>query len=511
MSQQTDSKKPPYLMIAILFVGAFVAFLNNTLLNVALPTIMVDLNIKEYSTVQWLSTGYMLVSGVLVPASAFFITRFKNRHIFITSMTIFLLGTILAALAPSFGVLLAGRMVQAAGASIMSPLLMNVMLTSFPIEKRGTAMGVFGLVMVAAPAIGPTLSGWIIEHYDWRLLFEMIIPFAIISLVLGIWKLDNVMETRPAKLDYLSLVLSTIGFGGLLYGFSSAGSAGWDAPEVYGTIIIGAIAITIFVLRQLKLDEPLLEVRIYKYPMFALASVISMVLSVAMFSGMILTPAYVQDVRGISPFDAGLMMLPGALVMGIMSPITGKLFDKFGPRVLAIVGLTITAISTYFLTRLELDSSYAYIISVYTVRMLGISLVMMPIMTNGLNALPPKMNPHGTAINNTAQQVAGAIGTAVLVTIMTNKITEKATALAAEAKAAAANATTAPTEAQIAELTAEITSQATLTAVNYTFMVATIITVVALVLSLFLKRVNVQGREGFKAQAPKTETVEKTN
>lgn len=502
MTQTT--KKPPYLMIGILFFGAFVAFLNNTLLNVALPTIMVDLGIEEYSTVQWLSTGYMLVSGVLVPASAFLITRFKNRHIFIASMGLFLLGTILSAFAPTFTLLLVGRMVQAAGAATMSPLLMNVMLTSFPIEKRGAAMGIFGLVMVAAPAIGPTLSGWIVEHYDWRLLFEMIIPFAVISLILAVWKLGNVMETRPVTLDYFSIVLSTLGFGGLLYGFSMAGSAGWGALEVYGTIIIGAIALIIFILRQLKLDQPLLEIRIYKYPMFALASVISMVISVAMFSGMILTPAYVQNVRGISPFDAGLMMLPGALVMGLMSPITGKLFDKFGPRVLAIVGLAIMTVSTYYLTILEIDTSYTYIVVVYTVRMLGISMVMMPIMTNGLNALPQRMNPHGTAINNTAQQVAGAIGTAVLVTIMTNKIKDTAAELGAKAQATMANATTAPTEAQMAEMTAQITQQATLAAVNHTFMVATIISAVALVLAFFLKRVDVAKRDDGTQQQTQT-------
>ena len=493
MSETT--KKPPYLMIAILFFGAFVAFLNNTLLNVALPTIMIDLNIAEYSTVQWLATGYMLVSGVLVPASAFLITKFKNRHIFIVSMGLFLLGTIMAAFAPSFGLLLAGRMVQAAGAATMSPLLMNVMLVSFPVEKRGAVMGLFGLVMVAAPAIGPTLSGWIVEHYDWRLLFEMIIPFAVISLVLAVWKLDNVMETRPVTLDYLSIVLSTIGFGGLLYGFSMAGTAGWGELEVYGTIVIGTIALVWFILRQFKLEQPLLDLRTYTFPMFALASVISMVISVAMFSGMILTPAYVQNVRGISPFDAGLMMLPGALVMGIMSPITGKLFDKFGPKMLAIVGLTIMTVSTYFLTILEMDTSYTYIVVVYTIRMLGISMVMMPIMTNGLNAIPQRLNPHGTAINNTAQQVAGALGTAVLVTIMTNKMKEEATALGAKAQAAMQNATTALTDAQIAEMTAEITKQATLASVNHTFMVATGISAVALVLALFLKRVDVSKRE----------------
>ena len=409
MNNESLMKKPPYGMIGILFVGAFVAFLNNTLLNVALPTIMKDFGI-DYATVQWLATGYMLVSGILVPASAFFVTRFKNRHLFIAAMSIFTIGTIMAGFAPTFEVLLIGRMVQAVGASTMSPLLMNVMLTSFPKEKRGSVMGIFGLVMIAAPAIGPTLSGYIVEHHDWRMLFQMIIPFALISLVFGIWKLENVMETRKVHLDFPSLLLSTVAFGGILYGFSTAGSKGWSDPFVYGTIIVGVLALIIFVMKQLHMDEPLLELRIYKYPMFALASVISTIVSMAMFSGMILTPAYVQTVRGIEPFEAGLMMLPGALVMGLMSPITGKLFDKVGPRILAITGLTITTLATFGLTKLEIDSSYTYIISMYTLRMFGLSMVMMPIMTNGLNQLPQRMNPHGTAINNTVQQVAGANG-----------------------------------------------------------------------------------------------------
>lgn len=492
MNSQAEVKKPPYLMIAILFVGTFIAFLNNTLLNVALPTIMKDLGIKDYSTVQWLVTGYMLVNGVLIPASAFFITRFKNRHLFITAMSIFTLGAVLAGFSSGFEMLLTGRMIQAVGSAVLSPLLMNVMLTSFPIEKRGSAMGIFGLVMFAAPAIGPTLSGYIVEHYDWHMLFQMLIPFLVLSLILSIWKLDNVLETRNVKLDYLSLVLSSIGFGSLLYGFSSAGSKGWDDPIVYGTIIVGVTGVVLFVLRQLRMETPLLDMRIYKYPMYALSSAISMVNAVALFSGMILTPAYVQSVRGIDPFTAGLMMLPGALMMGIMSPITGKLFDKFGPRVLSLVGLSLMTVMTYFLTRLEADSSYTYIISVYTLRMLGISMVMMPIMTNGLNQLPKKLYPHGTAMNNTAQQVSGAIGTAVLVTILNAHIKTRATELAADMKAKAMQSGKMMNPEQMAQAKQQLLQTAMLDGINYTFLVVTGVSAVALILSLFLKRVPVK-------------------
>ena len=479
---QTNSieKKPPYLMIAILFFGAFVSFLNNSLLNVALPTIMVDFN-KDYATVQWLATGYMLVSGILIPVSAFLITKFKNRHLFITSMVLFTVGTAMAAFAPNFGMLLVGRMVQAAGSSVMGPLLMNVMLVSFPREKRGTAMGVFGLVMITAPAIGPTLSGYIVEYHDWRLLFEMILPFALIAIGLAIWKLENVMETRDATLDYLSVVLSVVGFGGLLYGCSMASSNGWSDTTVLASIIIGAIGIIWFVVRQLRLDEPLLDLRVYKYPMFALGSVISMVNAAAMFSGMILTPVYIQNVRGISPLEAGLMMLPGAIIMGIMSPITGRLFDKFGPRILAFVGLTITAFSTFLLTNLEVDSTYTYIIMIYTIRMFGMSMVMMPIMTNGLNQLPAKLYPHGTAINNTAQQVVGAIGTALFVTLMNSVATSKGKELITGIDL------TTVTEAQMKG----IEQAALLEGIQFSFFIAAIVTIIALVLTLFLKRVDI--------------------
>ena len=484
-------EKPPYGMIAILFIGAFVAFLNNTLLNVALPTIMDEFSVKP-SVVQWLTTGYMLINGILIPASAFFVQKFTNRKLFITAMMLFTLGTLLAMLAPSFGVLVAARMIQASGSAMMMPLLMNIMLTAFPIERRGTAMGIFGLVMITAPAIGPTLSGWIIEHYSWRTLFGIILPFSILTLVYAFFKLRNITPNRDMKLDVFSLVLSSVGFGGLLYGFSSAGDMGWGAPLVFGTITVGAAALILFIVRQLRMDDPMLDFRIYKYPMFALSSVISIVVSVAMFSGMILTPLYVQTIRGISPFHSGILMLPGAIVMGIMSPITGRLFDKYGPKVLAIVGLIITTVSTYYLSKLGMDSGYYYIMLIYTVRMFGISMVMMPVMTNGLNQLPMLSNPHGTAMNNTLQQVSGAIGSAVLLTIMTKRMETEGAKLFAEAQASG----NAPTTVEgLAKLQDQIGAQAMLEGINFSFFISTLVTIIALVLAVFMKRVTVTKHE----------------
>lgn len=484
--EQTINKhgRPPYGIIAVLMIGAFIAFLNNTLLNIALPSIMRDLKV-EPSTVQWLTTGFMLVNGILIPATAFLIQKYSVRRLFLAAMTLFTIGTIVAGTAHVFPVLLGGRMLQASGSAILMPLLMNVMLVSFPIEKRGTAMGVFGLILMFAPAIGPTLSGWIIEHYDWRMLFHFVTPIAITIILIGFFLLRDKKEKVNMRLETLSLVLSSIGFGGLLYGFSSAGSKGWDSPYVYGTIIIGVVSLIVFILRQLKLEKPFLNFRVYRYPAFALASVISMVVNMALFSGMILLPIYVQNLRGISPMDAGLLLMPGAILMAVMSPITGRLFDKVGGRLLAIIGLSIIVMTTYDFSRLTLETSYTHLIILYSVRSLGMSMVMMPVSTNGLNQLPTRLYPHGTAMNNTLNQVAGAIGTALLVTIMTNRTESQAKELGQEAMK---HLTQQPTPEVLAQMKQQILAEAMLHGINFSFLIATFIAAVALVLAFFIKR-----------------------
>jgi len=469
-------EKPPYGMLVILFIGAFTAFLNNTLLNVALPSMIEEFSIST-SQVQWVTTSYMLVNGILIPCSAFLIQRFPNRNLFITAMSLFTLGTAVAMVSPTFSLLIVGRMLQASGSGLMMPLLMNVILMVFPVEKRGTAMGFFGLVMFVAPAIGPTLSGYIVENYTWRYLFALILPFGIFALIYAFFRLKNITPLRDVSFDGLSVVLSSIGFGAILFGFSSVADFGWKTFQTSGLITIGLVSLTVFVIRQLRLKEPMLDFRTYKYPMFTLASIISITISASMFSGMILTPLYVQTIRDISPFYSGLLMLPGAVIMGIMSPITGRLFDRFGARILALIGLTILTGSTYLLSNLTMTDEYSYLVFVYAIRMFGMSLVMMPVMTNGLNQLPLKSHPHGTALKNTLQQVSGAIGTAVLLTIMTARTNSAAERIGSEV--ASGNMDLAGQS---------IENIAMLEGINYTFFISTLFALTALILSLFIKR-----------------------
>ncbi|PLS07090.1 DHA2 family efflux MFS transporter permease subunit [Neobacillus cucumis] len=504
MESPLTDKRPPYGIIAILMIGAFISMLNETLLNVALPSIMKDLDVNA-STVQWLATAYMLVNGVMIPATAFLIQKYTVRRLFLTAMSLFTLGTIIAGFSHVFPLLLAARMIQASGSAIMMPLLMNVMLTSFPPEKRGAAMGLFGLVFIFAPAVGPTLSGYLVEHHSWRILFHLVSPIAAVVLLIALFILKDKKGKVDLTLDKFSLLLSSVGFGGLLYGFSSAGDKGWDSPEVYLTIAIGAISLVWFILRQNKLEKPMLNFRVYKYPMFALSSVISIVIAMAMFSAMLLLPIYVQTIRGITPFKSGLLMLPGSILMGIMSPITGKLFDKFGGRVLAVVGLSITIFTSYMFSKLTLDTTYTELMILYSVRMFGMSMVMMPVMTNGLNQLPARYYPHGTAMNNTLQQVSGAIGSALLITIMSNRTKTHATELA---DSAMKHVTGKPTAEMVAQMKQEIAMKAMLEGINDAFLVSVGIAFVALVLAFFIKRAK-QAEDPEESKASQQKVVNK--
>ncbi|WP_186577901.1 MDR family MFS transporter [Aquibacillus kalidii] len=412
-----EIKKGP--LIAILISGAFAAILNQTLLATALPHIMADLDITA-NTAQWLTTVFMLVNGVMIPITAFLIEKFTTRSLFLTAMGLFGLGTIICAFAPSFSMLIVGRIVQASGAGIMMPLMQTVFFVIFPIEKRGQAMGLFGLVIAFAPAIGPTLSGWMVENYPWRSLFYIIIPIAVLDFIFAYFLLKNVTKRTFPKLDVLSVILSTIGFGGILYGFSSAGNYGWGSLIVISTILIGVASLVLFIYRQFHLDNPILEFKVFKYGVFTLSTILGVIVFISMIGGATILPIYMQNMHDYTAFQSGLMLLPGAVLMGIMNPITGRIFDKVGAKWLAIIGLIIVTCSTFLFANLSTTTSFTYLSVVNALRMFGVAMVMMPVTTAGLNQLPIKLIPHGTAMNNTMRQVSGSIGTALLVTIMTN-------------------------------------------------------------------------------------------
>ncbi|MGE7930189.1 DHA2 family efflux MFS transporter permease subunit [Lysinibacillus xylanilyticus] len=474
---ETINKK---VLLTVLILGCFLSTLNQTLLNVALSNLM-DVFSVSATTVQWLSTGFMLVNGVLVPITAYLMKRFSTRQLFISSMLFLLLGSIFCAVAPNFATLLIGRMIQAIGAGIIMPLLMSIVMVIFPPEKRGSMMGLIGLAIIFAPAIAPTLAGFVIDYYSWRWLFIGIIPFVVIIIFMAMKYLINVSETAKPKLDVLSVILSTIGFGLILYGFSNAGSHGWDDKVVIASILVGIMTTAIFCLRQIKSDDPLLNLSVFNNKLFTLTSIINIIVTMMMYADMILLPIYLQNGRGFTALDAGLLLLPGALVNAFMSPVTGKMYDRFGAKPLFIIGLIFVIPSMWVVTDLTETTAYSFLIIRTIFLRIGLSFITMPLNTASLNALPKTLVTHGTAVNNTLRQIAGAIGSAVVITIFTAQTTNHAKTLLAETPNATAEG---------------IRTLASILGSSDAYYFMTILAIIAFVLTLF-----VPSKNKFKQQA----------
>lgn len=401
------------LLVLVLIIGSFCTVLNGTLLSTALPSIMRDFKIST-ATAEWLSTAFLLVNGVMIPISAWLINRFGSRKMYLSAMSTFFIGTVIAAIAPNFQTLLAGRIIQGLGVGVTMPLLQTIMLSIFPANKRGAAMGTVGIVIGLAPAIGPTLSGWVVDNLSWRYLFSIIAPIAGIVVILAAFLVKDVLPTKDEKIDVFSVATSTIGFGSLLYGFSEAGNKGWTNPEILAFIFVGIIFVILFGICQLKMDDPFLDIRVFKHFEFSLAAILSGVTNLAMVGIEMVLPLYIQNLRGESAFHSGLILLPGALMIGIMSPITGRIFDRYGARKMAITGMTLLILGTIPFIFLTENSSFLMIIILYVIRMVGVALVMMNVTTSGMNSLPLDKISHGTAVNNTFRQVLSSIGTASL-------------------------------------------------------------------------------------------------
>lgn len=404
------------VMIVLLLAGTFITVLNQTVVAPALPSIMNDMSINA-ATGQWLTTGFTLVNAIMIPVTAFLIDRFPIRNLFLFSMSVFALGSLCAAWGPNFSVLFAGRIVQAVGAGVLMPMVMTVLMLTFPIEKRGFAMGLFGIVMACGPAVGPTAAGIVIDMADWHIMFYVVTAAAAAVAIITPFTMDRVEPKNPeAKIDIPSVILSTIGFGSLLYSFSAIGNSGFGL-EFFISFAVGAVVVALFFRRQLKMTQPMLRVRVLKNRTFLIGTIIGMVVQAALLSVGILLPIYLQSLLGYSATESGLVILPGALLMGIMGPIAGRWFDRHGPRVLAITGTLLLTVGTIMLALLGPEVSLVYVAVVMAIRLFGMSLINMTLTTWAMNALSDDLINHGTSVNNTFRQVVGSLGTAILTSV----------------------------------------------------------------------------------------------
>ncbi|HGZ7002674.1 TPA: DHA2 family efflux MFS transporter permease subunit [Staphylococcus aureus] len=501
-------------ILAALLFGMFIAILNQTLLNVALPKINTEFNISA-STGQWLMTGFMLVNGILIPITAYLFNKYSYRKLFLVALVLFTIGSLICAISMNFPIMMVGRVLQAIGAGVLMPLGSIVIITIYPPEKRGAAMGTMGIAMILAPAIGPTLSGYIVQNYHWNVMFYGMFIIGIIAILVGFVWFKLYQYTTNPKADIPGIIFSTIGFGALLYGFSEAGNKGWDSVEIETMFAIGIIFIILFVIRELRMKSPMLNLEVLKFPTFTLTTIINMVVMLSLYGGMILLPIYLQNLRGFSALDSGLLLLPGSLIMGLLGPFAGKLLDTIGLKPLAIFGIAVMTYATWELTKLNMDTPYMTIMGIYVLRSFGMAFIMMPMVTAAINALPGRLASHGNAFLNTMRQLAGSIGTAILVTVMTTQTTQHLSAFGEEL-----DKTNPVVQDHMRELASQYGGQegamkvllqfvnklATVEGINDAFIVATIFSIIALILCLFL-----QSNKKAKATAQKLEASSNNN
>ena len=404
-------------VIWLLLVAAFVAILNETTMGIAIPHLNADLGIPP-ELGQWLTSAFMLTMAVVIPTTGFILQRFTTRQVFISAMIAFSLGTLVALIAPGFTVLLIGRVIQAAGTGIMMPLLMTTIMNVVPAQSRGRMMGRVGLVISLAPAIGPTLAGAVLETLNWRALFAIILPIAVVALAMGAKWMTNLGETRVAPLDVLSVPLAALGFGGVVFGLSQFGGEG-GSGEVPGIIalVVGGVALGLFVWRQLvlqRVDDALLDLRVFRASNFTFAVIIMTILALSMFGTLTLLPQYLQNVAGLNALESGLILLPGSVLMGLLGPVMGRVYDASGTRPLLIPGSILVSGSLFFYSTVGEHTVWWVLMIVQTVMSVGLAMSFTPLFSASLGSLQRSLYSHGSAVLNTLQQVGGAAGVAVL-------------------------------------------------------------------------------------------------
>lgn len=405
-----------YTMLGLVMLGMIIMFANNSIINMLIPTIMEDLKIT-LADAQWLSSGFVLVCGILVPLSAYLVKRFTYKQLFISSLLIFITGSFVCAFADSFLMLLAGRIIQSIGTGVSMPLALNIITAIFPFEKRGTVMGIYSLGVIFAPAFAPSLGGLLIEYYDWSTLFLWMGILEIIILIGAIFFFNFKNEIYKPYFDFVGFILSSLGFGTFIYGISL------NEMEIsilgLSLALVSILIIAAFIRRCLRLKEnALLNISCFKDYNFSYTLILNVIFTIVMYSGMLLMPMYLQGIRGISPFNAAILLMPGSICMGVLGVFTGRYYDRHGIKSLAIVGSLIMSSVAFMFSQLTIVTPTLYIMAIYLIRSVGIGAVSSPIATAGLITIEREMIPDANALTNTVKQISGAFGASLSVVIM---------------------------------------------------------------------------------------------
>ncbi len=408
--------------VIVTIVGSFMVMLDTTVVNIALPRIITVFGADVHSS-QYVLTFYMLALAIVMPATGYLTDTFGTKRIYLLSMLFFTAGSFLCSAAWNVPSLVVFRIMQGLGGGMLMPLSMTIIFKTVPPEERGTVMGVFGLPMLLGPVLGPTLGGYLVEYVDWRFIFTLNLPVGALGLLLGATLLRETERRSDLKLDVRGFLFSGTGFASLLYALSEAPTEGWDDPFIVGLLTLGGVCLLAWLWTELTVDQPLVELRVFKSGTYSLATFINFIITTGLFSSMFLLPIFFQNFRGLGAMETGLLMMPQALASTLTMPLSGNLYDRFGPRPVVVVGLAGLAFSTWELSFLNLDTPNADVTRVLIERGLSMGLTMMPIMTVAMSSIPPQLIARSSSLTNVLRQVFGSFGTAIFATLLSNRQT----------------------------------------------------------------------------------------
>ncbi|MCH3906325.1 MAG: DHA2 family efflux MFS transporter permease subunit [Lactobacillus sp.] len=410
------TKRQKFWMVFTLLLGSFTTAFSETLLNNGLPTIMREVGVSEM-IVQWLSTGYMLIAGMTMPLAAYLLNSFKLKHLFTATMSIFLLGTMIAACAPNFPILLLGRLIEGIAVGVNMPLIPSVLSLIFPANQRGTVMGLSGIIINIGPAIGPTISGIVVDHYSRRMLFIILIPVSLVIIIATQFAVKNVVRAKTDQLDWVSVFTATGGLGLLLYSLGRIGQTGRFSWQIGLMQVAGLIIVALFVRRQFKLDKPLLEMRVYQAPSFRLGALLALLNTSSLMATELMLPLFNQNILKVTPTVSGLMLIPSAVVMAIVSPIAGRLYDEIGIKKIAVIGMGLGLVATAPMIWYSAQTSAGTVTIMYALRCGALNLAYAPLTVYALNSLPKKYVVFGSTLIVNMNQIADAFANAMAATM----------------------------------------------------------------------------------------------
>lgn len=417
-------------MVALV-VGAFMALMDSSIVNVAIPTMERVFGVNT-AQVEWVVTIYLLALGVVVPASGWLGDRLGFKRLYLASLLLFVIGSGLCAISWSLPVLIGARVIQALGGGMIMPTTMSMVYRLIPRNKLGVASGFFGMSMLLAPAIGPTLGGYLVEYVDWRWIFTVNLPIGVAGLLLAATVLPEFRAKDAGPLDLWGFATSAGGLFTLLLALSEGSTWGWSSQGVTWLLFCSGLLLIGFVWIELSVPRPLLDLRVFRYGSFTASILFVVGLNIALFAGAFFLPVYLQLVRNMGALQTGLILMPGALATGVMMPIAGRIYDRVGPIPSVAVGTVILSLGTYLLHNMSLTTDSAAIVWWMVIRGLGMGMAMMPATTAGMSVIPPQLVGRASAINNIVMRVAGSFGIAVLTVLLDNGVIAHSAALSAQ-------------------------------------------------------------------------------